>query len=87
VAEPQKQSNDKERRKELPDKAVWQAFIIEAGILDRQTRWRMYGLVGIVTIFSMPGCYRPPKEAELVKNFDANRPEFDRLLTMATADR
>ncbi len=31
VTEPQKQSDDKKRRKELPDKAVWQAFIIEAG--------------------------------------------------------
>jgi hypothetical protein len=45
------------------------------------------GIVGVLATFSMVGCYRPPREAQLVQNFETRRAEFDRLLTMATADR
>ena len=37
-------------------------------------------VTGVLGVFFMTGCYRPPHDAELIQNFKAHRAEFDRLL-------
>lgn len=49
--------------------------------------WRVRRVVGILAIVFMVGCYRPPRETQLIENFDSHRAEFDKLLSMATADQ
>lgn len=35
----------------------------------------------------LAGCYQPPTETRLIRSFESNREAFDKLLTMAEADR
>ena len=50
-------------------------------------RSRVCEVAGLLVIFSLIGCYSPPKEAQLIENFNSHRAEFNNLVTMATADR
>ena len=35
----------------------------------------------------LAGCYQPPTETQLIRSFTSHRAAFDKLLTMAQADR
>jgi hypothetical protein len=50
-------------------------------------RCRAAQLGAIMLALALAGCYRPPTENELVHVFESHRPDFDRLRSMAVADR
>lgn len=48
---------------------------------------KLAALLVTVLVLALAGCYRPPPEDHLVRVFESHRADFDRLVTMAAADK